>query len=160
MLQTNESIDRELAGLKKTTYEFKLLQTTGQKIKVLRELETIYNIDFLDVGFEDDGPITMDDNLYTTIKMLFKSRRKKPPTKQELKGMYISMLRHIAGSELIETTRARPGKGKEKVRSYKLNYNAIGRHVELSQYKNPKGEDFLPEFRRFLKPELLDLFVD
>ena len=142
------------------TYEFKRLQTTGQKIKVLRQLETLYNIDFLDVGFKNEGAITMEDNLYHTIKMLFKSKRSKPSSKRELKGMYISMIRHIAGNDAIETTRGRPGPGKEKERFYKLNYNTIRRHVELSQYKNPRGQDFLSEFHKFLKPQLRDLFVD
>ena len=47
LLQTDEALSKELAKLKKSTYEFKLLQTTGQKIKVLRQIEATYNIGFL-----------------------------------------------------------------------------------------------------------------
>ena len=160
LLQTDEALSKELAKLKKSTYEFKLLQTTGQKIKVLRQIEATYNIGFLDVTFEDNGAINMEDNLYRTIKLLFKSKRAKPTTKQELKTIYISMIRHIAGNDVIATTRERKAKGKEKERTYKLNLNTLQRHIELSQYKDPGGRDFLPEFHRFLKPELQDMFVN
>jgi hypothetical protein len=81
LLQTDEALSKELAKLKKSTYEFKLLQTTVQKIKVLRQIEATYNIGFLDVTFEDNGAINMEDNLYRTIKLLFKSKRAKPTTK-------------------------------------------------------------------------------
>ena len=70
------------------------------------------------------------------------------------------MIRHIAGNDIIETTRKRPGPGKEKELFYKLKYDTIRRHVELSQYKNHWGQDFLPEFQKYLKPKLRDLFVE
>ena len=124
----------------------------------MRQIEADYNIGFLDVSFEDDGAITMKDNLYRTIKLLFKSKRSKPTTKQELKGMYIAMIKHIAGIDIIETTRSRKGRGQEKERTYTLNYEMIRRHLELNQYKNPKQRDFLPIVYELLKPP--DLFVD
>ena len=103
----------------------------------MRKIEANYNIGFLDVSYEDNGPIRMEDNLYRTIKLLFKSKRGKPTTKQELKGMYVAMIKHIAGINIIETTRKRKAKGKEKERSYKLNVNTIRRHIELRQCKDP-----------------------
>ena len=124
----------------------------------MRKLEANYNIGFLDVSYEDNGPIRMEDNLYRTIKLLFKSKRGKPTTKQELKGMYIAMIKHIAGINIIETTRKRNVKGKEKERTYKVNYETIRRHLTLNQYKNPKQTDFLPIVYDLLKPQ--DLFVD
>ena len=160
LLQTDEAINKELDRLQKTTYEFKLLQATGQKIEVLRQIESAYNIGFLDVAFGDDGPVTMEDKMYSTIKMLFKSKRKKPATKQELTGMYIAMIKHIAGIDIIETTRTRQAPGKEKERSYKINYDTVRRHLELDQYKNPDSKDFLPTSYEFLKPHIQDLFVD
>ena len=39
LLQTDDALTKDLERLQKTTYEFKLLQTTGQKIKVLMKFE-------------------------------------------------------------------------------------------------------------------------
>ena len=69
------------------------------------------------------------------------------------------MTRHIAGDDVIATTRERKAKGKEKERTYKLNLNTLQRHIELSQYKDPGGKDFLPEFHHVRKPELQNMFV-
>ena len=56
----------------------------------------------------------MEDKLYRTIKLLFKSKRGKPTTKQELKKIYIAMIKHIAGINIIETTRSRKARAKRK----------------------------------------------
>ena len=124
----------------------------------MRQIEANYNIGFLDVSFEDNGEITMEDKLHRTIKLLFKSKRGKPTTKQELKKIYIAMIKHIAGINIIETTRSRKSKGQEKERTYKVNYETIRRHLTLNQYKNPKQTDFLPIVYDLLKPQ--DLFID
>ena len=48
-------------------------------------METLFNIDLLDVSFEEDGAITMEDSLYHTIKMLLKKQAQETIEQKRIK---------------------------------------------------------------------------
>ena len=95
----------------------------------------------------------MGDGLYDTIRLLFKSKRRKPTTKQELKCIYISMLKHIAGVDIIKSRKETTyNSDNRREMIYTLSHDTIRHHLMLNQYKNPDGKDFLPELHELLKP--------
>ena len=60
----------------------------------------------LDIGFKvDDTKIEMTDDVFKSIKYMFnKMTRDKPKNRQELRAMYVGMIRNISG-DIIHSTR-------------------------------------------------------
>ena len=73
MMQSDELLTDEFNSLYVGTYTCKAMKSTSQRIRILRQVEKQFDIGFLDVGFEDDGSITIGDPLYKTIKNLFRT---------------------------------------------------------------------------------------
>ena len=74
-------------------------------------------------------------------------KRAKPNTKQELKSIYITMIKQVAGISIIKTVRStkiNEETGKKDT-NYALTTEAINHHLNLNQFKNPKRLNFLPE---------------
>ena len=63
---------------------------------------------------------------------------------QEFKPIYISMIKNICDSDMIDSKQTRDGK--VRVRTYSLNTDYIKEHLKLNQYINPMAKDFHYEF--------------
>ena len=89
----------------------------------------------------------MDDPLYKTIKNLFRTKRPKPTTKQDLKQIYITMVKQVAGINIVKTkrsTKINEATGKKDT-NYLLDTDVIRHHLQLNKFKNPMCFDFLQE---------------
>ena len=162
MMQSEDFLTDKLDRLYNCTYTCKAMRSTSQKIRILRQVEKQYGIGFLDVGFQDDCSITMGDALYKTIKNLFRMKRAKPTTKQELKSIYITMVKQVAGISIIKTVRStkiNEETGKKDT-NYELATEVINRHLNLNQFKNPMRFNFLPEVVDAYSLKPLNEFLD
>ena len=89
-------------------------------------------------------------------------KRAKPTTKQELKSIYITMVKQVAGISIIKTVRStkineQTGK---KDTNYELATEVINRHLKLNQFKNPMRFNFLPEVYDAYSLKPLNEFLD
>ena len=69
MMQSEDLLTDKLDRLYNCTFTCKAMRSTSQKIRILRQVEKQYGIGFLDVGFQDDCSITMDEPSYNTINI-------------------------------------------------------------------------------------------
>ena len=89
-------------------------------------------------------------------------KRAKPTTKQELKSIYITMVKQVAGISIIKTVRStkiNEETGKKDT-NYELATEVINRHLNLNQFKNPKRLNFLPEVVDAYSLKPLSEFLD
>ena len=89
-------------------------------------------------------------------------KRAKPTTKQELKSIYITMVKQVAGIRIIKTlrsTKINEETGKKDT-TYELATEVINRHLNLNQLKNPKRLNFLPEVYDAYSLKPLNEFLD
>ena len=89
-------------------------------------------------------------------------KRAKPTTKQELKSIYITMIKQVAGISIIKTARStkiNEETGKKDT-NYTLTTEVINQHLSLNQYKDPKRLNFLPEVVDAYSLKPLDEFLD
>ena len=70
---------------------------------------------------------------------------------KEFKPIYISMIKNICHSDMIDSKQIRDGK--KFTRSYSLNTDYIKRHLKLNQFINPMAKDFHNEFIEAFKIE-------
>ena len=70
---------------------------------------------------------------------------------QEFKPIYISMIKNICDSDMINDRRVRDGKKQSRI--YSLNTDYIIEHLKLNQFINPMAKDFHNEFIEVFKIE-------
>ena len=97
------------------------------------------------------GVIEIEDELWAFVKKLFRSTKDKPKDMTEFKPIYISMIKNICDSDMIESKQVRDGK--TRIRIYNLNIDYIKDHLKLNQYINPMANDFHNHFIEVLKIE-------
>ena len=70
---------------------------------------------------------------------------------KEFKPLYISMIKNICDSDMIDSKQVRDGK--TRIRTYNLNIDFIKDHLKLNQYINPMANDFHNNFIEVFKIE-------
>ena len=81
-------------------------------------------------------------------------KRAKPTTKQELKSIYITMIKQVAGISIIKTVRStkiNEETGKKDT-NYELATEVINRHLNMNQFKKPEALQLSTRSRRCLQP--------
>jgi hypothetical protein len=112
----------------------KKLDDIENKILLLRQFERDNNIKPLDINFIEEGvKINIDSNKFKLIKDIFRMSKKLPATNDELKKVYVGMIRHIFNSlEVILATRKTNIKNKnEKITNYFFNETLINQLFNL-----------------------------
>jgi len=97
LCKTNEYITERLAKLNETTFKCKIVKSTEFKIKLIREIEQLNNIEKFDMSFELDEFVLPDD-LFEKIKFSFGNRDKTPTTPYEFKQYYVNLVKNIIGN--------------------------------------------------------------
>ena len=59
---------------------------------------------------------------------------------KEFKPIYITMIKNICGSDMIDSKQVRDGKIRHQI--YSLNTDYIKDHLKLNQYINPSASEF------------------
>jgi hypothetical protein len=103
LLQSDAFLKSELEMKHENSYDIAQLTCTVNKILYIRKLEDAFNIGYLNMDFvrKDDTKIEFDNELWKMIKILFRTEKGKPKNLNEIKKLYLSMLKNITGVPFI-----------------------------------------------------------
>lgn len=147
LLKTDDYIKGKLIAAKESSYDIKNMTMIYSKVKAIRDLEKKYNIEPLQVDYTMTGDINMDDNEYRYIRNVFRITRDKPKTYNELRSIYISMIRNITTGDLLKSERIKSRKeGKRDFMTYNLDNDYIQYHLELNKFYNTDCTHFHDSF--------------
>ena len=73
----------------------------------------------------------------------------------EFKPLYISMIKNICNSDVINSERERDGK--KQIMKHQLNHNYILEQIELNKYSNPKTLNFNNHFIQMFNIEPVNI---
>ena len=89
----------------------------------------------------------MPDNEYKYIKNVFRISRAKPKTYEDLRKIYISMLRNVTTNDLITGERSKKrNEGQRDKMMYEVDNDYIQYHLELNKFSNPDCLKFHEHF--------------
>lgn len=145
-LRSDEYINKKMTIAKEKSFNVKNMTLIYNKIKFIRQIEQEYNIKPFQVDYTQEGEIIMDDNKYKYIKNIFRITQKKPENYNELKKIYISMLRNVTNNNLITSSQGTKKEDRNE-RYYKFNDDVILYHLELNKYSNPERRHFQEYFK-------------
>ena len=151
LLKSDDYIKSKLNKIDGETFKVKTIDIIYNKIHIIRNFEKTFNIKPLEVDYKTSEPIEIKDELWAFVKKLFRSTKDKPKDMQEFKPIYISMIKNICDSEMIDSKRVRDGKNRLQI--YSLNTDYIKEHLKLNQFINPMANDFHNEFIEVFKIE-------
>ena len=151
LLKSDDYIKSKLNKIDGETFKVKTIDTIYNKIHIIRNFEKTFNIKPLQVDYKTTEAIEIKDELWAFVKKLFRSTKDKPKDMQEFKPIYISMIKNICDSDMINDRRVRDGK--KQIRVYSLNTDYIIEHLKLNQFINPMAKDFHNEFIEVFKIE-------
>ena len=97
----------------------------------------------LDVDFCEDGDVVMDLETHKLLQYVFKTKKKKPENKRELKIFYVAMLKHLCGN-FINSSKVDKiiNKKRKIITKYFLNIDKIKLSFKLDKYCNPERKNF------------------
>ena len=135
-LRTDEQINQKFNISQEKNYKVKTINNIYHKIKLIRQLESTYNINIVD-GFINNNTtnINFDDNLYKLISGVFKTKTKKPKKFDELIKLYVSMVKHI-DEKLIISNQIKTKENRDKY-NYSLSYKLLYDDLKLNQLRKP-----------------------
>ena len=145
LLKTDDYIKGKLIAAKESSYDIKNMTMIYSKVKAIRDLEKKYKIQPLEVDYTMTGDINMDDNEYRYIRNVFRITRDKPKTYNELRSIYISMIRNITTGDLI-TGKQSMKKETRKQMLYSIDEKTIQHHLELNKFYNTDCTHFHDSF--------------
>jgi hypothetical protein len=145
-LRSDEYINKKIIKAKEKSFNVKNMSFIYNKIKFIRQFEQDYNIRPFEVDYTLEGDINMDETIYKYITNIFRITQKKPENYNELKKIYISMLRNITSNNLITSSQGTKKENRNE-RYYKFNDDIIKYHLELNKYINPDRLHFQEYFK-------------
>ena len=111
-----------------------LIKYDEYKIQLIRQFEHFYNFKPLQLEhfqhMDDFKPL--DKHLYHNIKKSFESKKDEPTNIKQLEQLYIFMIKHITGKDIII--------GKQKMKdslreyNYKVDNHFLKYHIPLNSY--------------------------
>lgn len=122
--------------LKKKTID---INDNNNKISLIKKIENDNNISILNLNFNEEDSVIIDDLVYECLKSKFDSVKKKPTDKHSLKVFYISMLKNLCNGIIFSKASNKIINHKrKKITKYFLNMDTIKLSLELEKYSNPK----------------------
>ncbi len=145
LLKSTEHIDVELWRLNTKSIDAKLLNNKFQKAKLIKDFDTKFGITLFNLhekGNEND--VCMDDGFFALVKQAFRVSRAKPATYNEVKQLFVSVVRASSCKYLIKSKQGKTKKDRD-VTVYTLNEALLKYHLELSGFKNKSCRGFSQE---------------
>ena len=136
LLKTEEFIYDKILKLENSSFTINNINSSYHKIKLLMELERDMKINHLqlDVKLSNINMCTIPDNKFHLMKKVFRIKRNKPTTKDELFQLYISMVKHVSTNDFVKANRCM--KNNKRETKYTLNEDLVKYHIELNQFSN------------------------
>ncbi len=126
-------------------FEIKSIDDTTNKILLIRKFETSNNITPYDINFSCSPNVTanLTNDEFSYIQKLFQSKKSYPKDINELKKLYISMLKHIFGNfNIINSSQKTNVHNKNtKITTYEFNKELINTLFKLVFVKFHKELD-------------------
>jgi hypothetical protein len=164
LLKSTEHIDEHLAELSSTSIDAKLLTNNYQQVKIIKEFEVKYGLNLFALGSQ--GEANIDDGFWKLVKHVFRVTRAKPATFNEVKQLYVSIVKSATSKNLIESKQLKTKKDRGAT-AYTLNEGLLKYHLELNGFKNTSCRGFAKEvvdkfglFERLSTDSLGDAFLD
>ena len=140
------------------------------KLKILRQLEQLYNIvNFNTYNLNNKIVVMFDDNLFTLIKGVFRTRMTKPETNIDVLKLYVNLLKGLTSNDIVISNYATK---RHTGRNYKINDELLLHHLKLDKYININmvnynkellkfiGIDISEDTTEYVKNSNLDIFCD
>ena len=117
----------------------KILNNIYNKIKLIRTIQSKYNIIDFDVkGDYINNKLSNDE--YKLIKSTFRLSKNIPTNNYELMLIYVTMIKHICGSDIITSKKIQ--NNNERIMVYKYNNEHFEFHNYLASYYSTKNINF------------------
>jgi hypothetical protein len=151
-------INNKLERQSINNFKVRNLDTVYTKIKILREVESKFNIGCLDINYDITGDIAIEDSDWTSIKHVFRYETKdKPTTYENFRPLYVQMIKSICGKDFIKSIQKTINK--QKVRCYEFNVDHLLENVELNKLSNVKLRGFNNKFYKLMNMDEPPLIV-
>jgi hypothetical protein len=145
LLQSDDFLKGELEKKHENSYDIAQLTSTVNKILYIRKLEESFDIGYLNVEFDgNDSKVEFDNEMWKMIKTLFRTEKGKPKNTNEVKKLYVSMLKNITGVPFTIANKINSKKDKNRGKnSYSLDEEVIQRnvHLMLKRYRVEDTDD-------------------
>lgn len=157
LLKSNHYLETKTMYKIKDNFKIMNVNNIITKINLLRRIEKQFKINMLDVEYNQNEDISINDDDYKLLKSVFRTTKERPTKTQDFKSLYISMIKNITCNEIISiidgTTR------KDRTRKYTLNVDLIKKHLKLNKFKNRTctgfHETFIKQFD--IQPDINDI---
>jgi len=161
-------IIKKIELIKNNNYSVKWMSSVYNKILIFRQFEKVNKLDF-NYDTTNEEPHQLEKSQLELYKKIFKFKFD-AKTKGDLFKIYLSMIKHIAGADIIKTERKQINKVKKYYYSFNTEY--INKLFELNKYLNADKLGFDKQYHKLLdittKPEReyinntgdLDKFID
>jgi hypothetical protein len=142
LLKSDDYIKRKLEKCTETAYDEAVLMCVFSKIRLVRQIEHIYNISLFNLNVKSVD-IDMDEQLYKNIKTVFKTTKGKPKDTKELIKLYVGLIRNICGGGSLIKSKQLSTKEERNNVIYTLDTDNIYYQLELNSHKNQWMLDFI-----------------
>ena len=123
VFKTVEAIDNNIKKNTKNNMDIKTTDNINTKIKLLRMFEKDNNISAFDLNFthSQDIRVNLSDETYKHMKSVFKMTKQKPDNINDVRKMYIGLLKNVFGSLNVITSRKTQNKERKNIVIYAFN---------------------------------------
>jgi len=140
ILKDDLFIYNKMTQFEQNNFKCNSFKSVYHKINILRQLEKTYNINNFDVStMPIKEKVNFDLNLYKLIKSTVKTEKSIPKNIDDVKKLYVSLLKNITSSDFIKAEYTDKTK---KNRAYNLNIDLIKLHVKTDKYINPTLKNY------------------
>jgi hypothetical protein len=133
LFKTNDYINAHIDDLKKTSFENKIINNIHNKIFLLRQFESLFNITPFNLNFNINESYIdkfTDDN-FKLYAFVFRSKKKtKPKTEISIRAFYTQIIKNIVGINIIKSSQNQ--KDGIRIRKYFLDDDIIKKYYNLS----------------------------
>ena len=145
LLKCTEHIDDHLAALTAQSMDAKLLTNGYHQAKLIKEFESRYGLSLFTVSeAAGNTEVDVEDSFWKLIKHVFRVTRAKPTTANEVKQLYVSIVKSATCKDLIKSKQLKTKKDRGQT-AYTLNEGHLKYHIELNGFKNKSCRGFAQE---------------
>jgi hypothetical protein len=91
---------------------------------------------------KENANIEMSDDFYKLLKSVFRLTKAKPKDMREMIKLYVGLVRHVGGNDLITSTQLRKGADRGLV-VYSLTDNVMDLHLKIHSFKDNNMREFI-----------------
>ena len=136
LLKTDEYLNDKYTRLRGESLKTNLLKYDEYKMVLIRTFEKYYNLCPLDVEGLDklEEFKQVEAQLFNNIVFSFETKKTNPTNINELKQIYVLMIKHLTNKDIISSKQIR--QGGTRIYNYFVDDKFIKYHIELNEFSN------------------------